>query len=207
MPRGWHGPRPAGWINPRKGKPRPGAMGPLERFWKRVGHHHLGECWNWPGPFNSAGYGDMHLSGDPKIGTRKRMLAHRFSWELHNAREVPEGLMIDHTCMNIRCVNPAHLRAVTPKVSATENSAAPVAQNAAKTHCGKCGNPFSGANLAIYYYKRWKTRHGVEKTGKKAARVCLTCQPNYWRWAVIPRSPPPGSHKRGISSLSGRAEP
>ena len=72
-----------------------------ERFWKYVDKTR--GCWNWTASKNSAGYGQINRTR--KLGP---MLAHRFSYELHNGA-IPDGLFVLHTCDNPACVNPAHL--------------------------------------------------------------------------------------------------
>jgi hypothetical protein len=67
-------------------------------------------CWNWIGAVTSnrkgrVGYGFIMLNG-------KNVYAHRASFE-HFSMEIPDGLVIDHTCENTLCVNPEHLEAVT----------------------------------------------------------------------------------------------
>ena len=75
-----------------------------DRFWAKVDKS--GDCWIWQGGIrNSDGYGAF------KVG-KKMWPAHRYSYFLANG-SIPEGLVIDHSCHNPPCVNPAHLRAVT----------------------------------------------------------------------------------------------
>lgn len=68
------------------------------------------DCWNWKHSLNNRGYG---------LCQRRdwRGLAHRFSYS-YFVGEVPDGMQIDHLCMNKACVNPQHLEAVV----ATENA-------------------------------------------------------------------------------------
>ena len=77
--------------------------GASARFWSKVCVV-AGSCWEWIGALSGAGYGDFHI-GEGSLHT----LAHRFSFELHNG-EIPDGLIVMHTCDNPCCVNPEHLR-------------------------------------------------------------------------------------------------
>ena len=78
-----------------------------DRFWAKVDKS--GNCWEWLAAKRPNGYGQFKLSS-PK----KQASAHRVAYELTYG-PIPEGMQIDHRCHNVACVNPAHLRAVTPK--------------------------------------------------------------------------------------------
>jgi hypothetical protein len=89
----------------------------LDRGWSR-----MGECLSWNGSTNVYGYGVLKRGG--KVSS-----CHRTVFEMWN-HPIPKGLHIDHTCHNEaalrnecaggvtcphrRCINPSHLRAVTP---------------------------------------------------------------------------------------------
>lgn len=77
-----------------------------ERFWNFVDKNGLvtagvsGRCWNWRGKLHNS-YGRFWTNG-------KTIRAHRYSFELHNAK-IPPGVLVLHQCDNPSCVNPKHL--------------------------------------------------------------------------------------------------
>jgi len=78
----------------------------IDRYWQKVVvNPEPGGCWGWSAGLTSTGY--------PKVSGRRggpsRYLAHRLSWEVHNGRDVPDGLFVCHRCDNPICTNPAHL--------------------------------------------------------------------------------------------------
>lgn len=55
-------------------------------------------------------YAQIGWTGDD--GIRTATTAHRAAWAAFNG-QIPEGVTIDHLCKNRRCVNIAHLRALS----------------------------------------------------------------------------------------------
>ena len=109
-------------------------------------------CWIWTGATGGRGYGYMRIC-------RQRMIqAHVFSYSVF-VGDTPTGLVLDHTCKNTYCVNPAHLEPVTHRVNILRGVGMG-AKFARRTHCSK-GHPLSGDNLAKL---------------KENRRRCLICQ-------------------------------
>lgn len=106
-----------------------------ERLFAQVDRGGPDECWPWTSTPHHTGYGHIRLPhGGPKAQ------AHRVAYELLIG-PIPEGLTLDHLCMNKLCVNPAHLEPVT----AEENSSR---YWRSRNHC-KYGHPFEGENLKV----------------------------------------------------------
>lgn len=69
----------------------------LQVFWQLV--QKTETCWNWVGPVNKAGYGEVYRAW-------RHNLAHRLSYKYAYGVVPP---LLRHTCDNPKCVNPAHL--------------------------------------------------------------------------------------------------
>jgi hypothetical protein len=77
---------------------------PEVRFFRFIDKKSDTECWNWTG-HKIGNYGSFSI-GAKSLGS---VLAHRFSWSMHNNKEIPSGMVIMHSCDNPLCVNPNHL--------------------------------------------------------------------------------------------------
>lgn len=131
-------------------------------------------CWPWQGAVDRrSGYGEITVQGE----RRKRLRAHRVAHELYKG-PIPGGLTIDHLCHSYdqhcpggrcehrRCVNPAHLEAVSRAENSLRGQGSG-AKNARKTHC-KHGHLLSGENL-----RTWTSDDGLVR------RECKACRKKY----------------------------
>lgn len=64
-------------------------------------------CWTYQGRRDDNGYGRV-----ARQGGSGDLMAHRVIYEAL-VGPIPDGLTLDHLCLNTSCVNPAHLEPVT----------------------------------------------------------------------------------------------
>jgi|ERR1035437_803322 hypothetical protein len=135
-----------------------------ERFWAKVNKNGpipefaplLGNCWIWTGSRQRYGYGSFGVHDDTHKTGWRRVLAHRFAYELLVGaipKELPD---IDHLCRVSSCVRPFHLEPVTHRENGLRGMAGWL-----KTHC-KNGHEFTAENT----YLNPSTGH----------RSCLICR-------------------------------
>ncbi len=80
----------------------------IDRFLDKVCVQ-MSSCWLWTGAKSKKGYGRFWWSN--RLG-----MAHRFSYEYFVSCPIPVGYELDHSCRNHSCVNPDHVRPLTPQI-------------------------------------------------------------------------------------------
>jgi hypothetical protein len=119
------------------------------RFWSKVDVRKPGQCWEWKASVAPNGYGKFSIRNRPES-------AHVVAFTLFG-RTIEQGKHIDHICRNRRCVNPYHLRAVTPRINAIENSDSCSALNSRKTQCRR-GHELTESNVKMLVKRGRPTR-------------------------------------------------
>lgn len=109
-------------------------------------------CWKWDG-YHATECGYAVWQG--AAGNRRRAV-HRIIYSYYYG-DIPDGLQIDHMCGNRSCINPEHLRALTPKGN-TEHF---VKELRRSNTSGVRGVTYDKAR------RRWRAR--VESAGKARA--------------------------------------
>ena len=122
----------------------------------------VGDCLEWQGTLDSSGYGMVRL--DSGVVTA----AHRYSLSRKLGRPIPKELMVDHMCHNPLCVNPEHLREVTPKQNSEHRQG--VSRRSTSGVLGVYWNKNNqnwtvriGHNYKCYYFGSYKDKDEAER--------------------------------------------
>lgn len=98
-------------------------------------------CWEWLASKDRLGYGQFCHEG-------VNFKAHRLVYSMV-VGDIPDGLVLDHTCRNHGCVNPSHLDPVTQAENIRRGQTGKINNHhRAKTHCPQ-GHSYSGDNLYV----------------------------------------------------------
>ena len=97
----------------------------MQRFWDKV--EKTDGCWVWTASKFADGYGKFKFDG-------KNRRAHRMAWLLTNG-EIPDGMVVMHSCDIRECVNPEHLSIGSAKDNSQDMVSKNRHRNQIKTHC------------------------------------------------------------------------
>jgi hypothetical protein len=124
-------------------------------------------CWTWTGSIARNGYSKARINN-------RHVSGHRAFYE-HYVGPIGPMLTLDHVCRNKRCVNPAHLEAVTSRENTmrAENSLARI--NADKTWCDS-GHPLEGENLYVTPDGRRQCRTCRREASARSYQRRRSCQ-------------------------------
>lgn len=127
-----------------------------ELFWAKV--EKSDSCWVWNGAVSKNGYGNFITA----YNRGRTSLPHRLSLEFAGV-EINEGMVVDHTCRNRRCVNPSHLEPVSQKENVLR-------ERAANGESRVFRNQNSGKEFCVHGHSDWR----IEPN----RRTCMTCKRN-----------------------------
>lgn len=117
-----------------------------ERFLSKIKVNLVTQCGEWQAGIQANGYGSFPINS-------KKNSAHRVSYSIFKGDTSPDKV-IDHICRVKNCVNPDHLREVSQKTNALENSTGVAARNKLKETC-RLGHPYDQVNTRISKTKRY----------------------------------------------------
>jgi hypothetical protein len=149
-----------------------------ERFWTKVDMSDLDGCWTWKGFRDHVGYGTFKTRG-------KMLRAHRYSYEMHHG-DIPEGMMVCHSCDNRACVRPDHLFLGTQKDNMYDASLK--GRSSAKVTHDQVAEM-----RRLRWYEQVQPKELAKKYGVTAANICTICDEKSFK-GIHPLCGAPSTH-------------
>jgi hypothetical protein len=124
-------------------------------IFKRVQPEPNTGCWLWTGRIDRKGYARLERGSWPN---KKAHRVTRFLWS-HFYGPIPDGLVLDHLCRTLCCINPDHLEPVT------------IRENVRRAYAFRRANglPLGGAT------NRGKRGPRIHKRCARGGRFVLVC--------------------------------
>lgn len=113
------------------------------------------DCWEWSGYVNKSGYAAAWFNG-------KKTGVHRLAY-ITFIGDIPDGMVLDHSCSNRICYNPNHLEAVKQSENLDRGETVITTINKNKDYCVN-GHEFTLLNT----YRR----------SDRKTRECKSCRSN-----------------------------
>lgn len=101
----------------------------------------LGRCWQWNGPRQTSGHGQISVGG-------RQTMVHRLVYE-EFVGPIPDGFHVDHLCRNTACVNINHMEPVTPEENSRRARECPRCPAISTCECGQPPLGFDWGTLPI----------------------------------------------------------
>lgn len=139
----------------------------LKRFWAKV--RKTDRCWLWTASTRNKGYGAF---GYTLNGETVQDRAHRFSYRLHKG-EIPDGMVVCHTCDTPACVNPDHLFLGT-KADNNKDMTEKGRRIPGGTHCGDSGQ-----------WIRGEAHHGAKMNKESVLEIRALYATGHWSYSKL----------------------
>lgn len=152
----------------------------IKRFWKKVIFRSDSECWDWAAGKDKDGYAVFN------VAFKTRGVGHRFSYALHKG-EIPDGMLIMHSCDNPPCCNPDHLSKGDVKAN-TEDKIKKNRQCKGENHyCFKNPELVQGENNGESKLKKSEVLLIRKEFSNGASRVSISKKHNKVSYSIICR--------------------
>ena len=125
----------------------------------------------WISTYSVASHGYAQIGWQCRADDYRQVVtAHRAAWVYHHGQQIPDGMTIDHTCKERRCVNPSHLRMLSNFENARRTSGR-------DWRLGECVNGHSNDRLVQWGGKWQCSECTLERQRRRRAKKRTAAYP------------------------------